>query len=118
MQDSRRSPQFRVMLSTLKEVVKKIINKHRIHFNIQSKYFENIISFLKQRGGGFKKQENKETRNSSRLYVFVFLMNNFITTNRNEVKFCFSPTIGPNKIVPTENNNILVETLVSLFSLL
>ena len=43
-------------------------------------------------------------------------MNNFISTNRKEVKFCFSLPNGPNKIVTQENNNILGETLVSLFS--
>ena len=37
----------------------------------------------------------------------------FITTKRKEVMFCFSLPIGPNKIVPQENNNILGEILVS-----
>ena len=36
-------------------------------------------------------------------------MNNYISTNGKEVKFCFSPPIGPNKIVQQENKNILDE---------
>ena len=60
---------------------------------------------------GLKKQENNETIVLSRIFFF-FLVNNFITTNMKEVKFCFSLLIGPNRIVEQENNNILV----SLFS--
>jgi len=53
---------------------------------------------------------------SNQEYFFFFLMNNSISNNRKEVKFCFSPPIGPNKIVQQENNNILDEILVSLFN--
>ena len=47
--------------------------------------------------------------------MFVFLKNNFISTNRKDVKFCFSPPSGPSKIVQQENINILGEILVLMF---
>ena len=43
-------------------------------------------------------------------------MNNFISTNRKDVEFCFSPPIGPNKIVQQENKITLDEIVVSLFN--
>ena len=46
----------------------------------------------------------------------VFLINNLSSTNRKDVKLCFSPPIGPNKIVQQENKNILDEIVVSLFN--
>ena len=47
--------------------------------------------------------------------IIVFLLKNFIWTNRKQVEFCFYLPIGPNKIVQQENNNILDEIFVSLF---
>ena len=42
-------------------------------------------------------------------------MNKSISTNRKEVKFWFSPLIGPNKIFQQENKNNLDEIVVLLF---
>ena len=61
---------------------------------------------------GFTKQLHNKTRISSRSFRFL----DFISTNRKEVKFCFSLSIGSNKIVQQENNNILGGILVSVFS--
>ena len=57
------------------------------------------------------KQRNKNFFN----IIIVFLLDNFIWTNRKQVEFYFYLPIGPDKIVQRENNTILVEILVSLF---
>ena len=59
---------------------------------IYSFYFvlEQILKTIKQRNKNLIKN------------IFVSLLNNFISTNRKEVKFCFYPPIGPNKIVQQE----------------
>ena len=67
-------------------------------------YLERILKTRKQRNKNFIKN------------IFVFLTNNFITTNEKEAKFYFSLHIGQNKIVKKENNNFLGEILVSSFS--
>ena len=66
--------------------------------------------------GTDKKQTKKTTKQDFHQGYFVFLMNNFNTTNRKEVKFCFCLPIGPNKIVQQENNDIFGEILGSLSS--
>ena len=53
----------------------------------------------------------KQLNNNLTNFFFVFLM-----TNRKGAKFCFSLPVGRNKIVHQENNNILGENIVSLFS--
>ena len=52
----------------------------------------------------------------NKVNIFVFLVNNFISTNRKGSTKHNSPPIGLNKIDYQENKNILNETFVSLFS--
>ena len=66
-----------------------------------------------ERGGGKQIKQRKKNSNKN---IFVLFVDNFISTKRKGVKFCFSPPIGWNKIDHQENKNILGEILVSLFS--
>ena len=62
-------------------------------------------------GTGFLKQLIKQRNNNFIKNILVFLINNFISTNGKEVKFCSSP-IGSNKIVRQEIKNIPDEIVV------
>ena len=69
--------------------------------------------FCLNQGADFK--TNKTTKQKSYQEYYCFLDEYFISTNKKQVKYCFSFPIGPNKIVQQKNNNILDEILVSLF---
>ena len=92
-----------------------VIYEKEFHFQLICNYknyedLETIILFSTLYG-----QEKNETIISPRFF-FVFLMYNFISTNRKGAKFWYSLPVGRNKIVHQENNNILGEIIASLFS--
>ena len=66
-------------------------------------FWERILKTIKQRNNNFIKN------------IFVFLLNNFIWTNkRGKTKLCFLP-FGRNNFVHQENKNIIDKIVVSLF---
>ena len=65
--------------------------------------FELVYKILQ--GADFK--TIKQWNNNYIKNILVFLIYNLISTNRKEVKCCFFPLIGPNKMVQRENKNIL-----------